>query len=75
MRYINLITTCEGIMFRDDFNDPDRYSIEPHGPEGQFALYFGRGFSKHGFRLCNITESDENIRNLIELALNKTIIE
>lgn len=39
--------------------DPEAgYSIEPHGPEGQYALYLGRGPGSHGLNLCALSDFD-----------------
>lgn len=38
------------------------YSIEQHGPLGQYALYFGRGPTSHGLNLCTLTDFDFGIR-------------
>ena len=49
------------------------YSIEPHGPSGEFALYLGRSISSHGFRLCQLSDfshDGEKIRVDILLGLN-----
>jgi hypothetical protein len=42
----------------------DQYSIEPHG-DG-FALYYGRSNSFHGWRLCNLTEVDPKVPDLLQ---------
>ncbi len=44
-----------------DFKQPAGvWTIEPHGPEGQFALYEGRSPLFHGSRLCNLSDFDAN---------------
>jgi hypothetical protein len=44
-----------------DNNDTEsKYSIEPHGEEGQYALYYGRDYQHHGERLCNLYDFDVN---------------
>ncbi len=52
-----------------------RYSIEPHGPEGSYALYRGRSKTTHGLNLCRLSDFDWGvrgviIRQLLEHALN-----
>lgn len=49
------------------------FSIEPHGPGGQYALYHGRDMHHHGARLCNLYDFDsagERTRKSIVDALN-----
>ena len=41
-------------------DDSKDWTIEPHGPEGQFALYEGRNGHLHGLRLCNLSDFDGN---------------
>ncbi|MCK9576854.1 MAG: hypothetical protein M0R51_13195 [Clostridia bacterium] len=58
-----------------DNNDTEsKYSIEPHGEEGQYALYYGRDCQHHGARLCNLYDFDMNkdkvIRDICD-ALNE----
>lgn len=53
--------------------EPSRYSIEPHGVAGSYALYVGRSMSAHGARLCNLSDFDANgeaVRGMIISALN-----
>lgn len=45
----------------------DKYTIEPHGPAGQYALYFGRDKDHHGLRLCNLSDFDMNAPETIRL--------
>ncbi len=57
-------------------HEPDVYSAEPHGPDGQWALYSGRSQWHHGLRLCNITEvdpKDPNLPRRIAWALNEAL--
>lgn len=56
----------------NDFNAPPKYTIEQHGPQGQFALYFGRNSARHGNRLCNINDSTMDLK-IIEDALNEKL--
>ena len=54
-------------------NQAEKYSIEKHGPDGQYALYFGRDMNHHGARLCNLYDFDRNenaTREAIVDALN-----
>jgi len=54
----------------------DKYSIEPHGPEGNYAIYLGRCPHKHGARLGNLSDLDMNGDKFIELithSLNNSI--
>lgn len=51
----------------------DQYTIEPHGSEGEFALYYGRSAVAHGLRLCQLSDFDRNgerVRYDIKTALN-----
>lgn len=58
----------------DDHFDEPVYSIEPHGKEGNFVLYFGRNSMRHGLNLCTLNDFDKNgeqTRKLIVDALNQ----
>lgn len=49
------------------------YSIEPHGEDGKYALYFGRGALSHGLNLCALSDFDfrgEATREMLVEALN-----
>ena len=50
------------------------YSIEEHGEEGEYALYFGRSDFSHGLNLCKLSDFDMNgplTRKQIVDALNR----
>jgi hypothetical protein len=54
-------------------NDRQKFTIEPHGAEGQVALYIGRSNNDRGARLCNLYDFDINKKSTIdsiETALN-----
>lgn len=54
----------------------DRYSIEEHGHDNGYALYFGRCDHKHGYNLCHLSDFDykgKETREKIVEALNKTL--
>lgn len=42
-------------------NPSPKYCIEPHGPDGQLALYVGRSRLAHGARICNINDIDQKL--------------
>ena len=44
----------------DKSDTESKYSIEPHGEEGQYTLYYGRDCQHHGARLCNLYDFDMN---------------
>lgn len=46
-----------------------RWSFEPHGPDGQFALYEGRTRHTHGKRLCNLSDFDGNREDTLRAIL------
>lgn len=51
----------------------NQFSIEQHGPGGQYALYIGRDNFHHGMRLCNLYDfgkNDNATRKAIVEALN-----
>lgn len=48
-------------------NDRQKFSIEPHGQDGQYALYVGRDVSHHGLRLCNLYDFDKNRESTISM--------
>lgn len=57
---------------------PPKYSIEPHGQPGEYALYFGRDQHHHGANLCKLSEFDakgEESRKMIVAALNEKYTE
>lgn len=57
---------------------PPKYSIEPHGQPGEYALYFGRDMHHHGANLCKLSEFDakgEESRKMIVAALNEKYTE
>lgn len=57
-------------------NERQKFTIEPHGPDGQFALYIGRDNNHHGFRLCNLYDFDMNKKETIDsivTALNNNL--
>jgi hypothetical protein len=57
---------------------PPKYSIEPHGQPGEYALYFGRDMYRHGANLCKLSEFDakgEETRKMIVAALNEKYTE
>lgn len=57
-------------IFTDAFYEEEKYTVEAHGPEGEFALYFGRNMARHGYNLAIISRTDERTNKLIEDALN-----
>lgn len=54
----------------------EKYSIEPHGPSGQYVLHFGRNATFHGLNLCTLYDFDRNgeaTRKAIVEALNSNL--
>ena len=52
----------------------NEFSIEEHGPKGNYALYRGRSMKRHGLNLCCLSDFDhagESTRQLIVKALNE----
>ena len=43
------------------------WTIEPHGPEGTYALYSGRDDQHHGLRLCNLSDFDADMERTCRL--------
>jgi len=48
-------------------NDTEpKYSIEPHGKEGNYVLYYGRDMYHHGLNLCTLSDFDKNESDTIK---------
>jgi len=62
-----------GSTHPEEIEEVEGYSIEPHGPPGQYALYFGRSPHFHGYNLCAVLDFDangENTRRMLVDSLN-----
>jgi len=56
--------------YPESINNTEKYTIEPHGVTGQYALYKGRDTIHHGARLCNINDFDMNEKQTIKMIVN-----
>jgi hypothetical protein len=46
------------------------YSIEPHGPIGNYALYYQRDNNHHGYRLLNLNDGDSSMQSTLKLIVD-----
>jgi hypothetical protein len=53
----------------EDVNE-NPYCIEPHGPSGNYALYFQRDNNHHGLRLLNLNDGDNNMEFYLKLIVD-----